>query len=94
MMTAVSAGAKVRPAKISAASPAWCNARYPPSPRTHAQDSGLPSEPLVVFSLWFLVFAAAVGALGRRGARWLDTGFEVLGRIDNSDVRGCNLMVE
>ncbi len=33
----------------------------------------------------------ATGDLGRLNA---DGGFEVIGRFDNSDIRGCNLMVE
>ncbi|NJL76366.1 MAG: long-chain fatty acid--CoA ligase [Saprospiraceae bacterium] len=28
------------------------------------------------------------------GKRWQDGSFEILGRVDNSDLRGCNLMVE
>ena len=28
------------------------------------------------------------------GKRWQDGSFEILGRVDNSDLRGCNLMLE
>lgn len=40
------------------------------------------------------IFSCSFLATGDLGKRYSNGSFEVLGRFDNSDIRGCNLMIE
>jgi hypothetical protein len=77
------------------------NFKCPPWMRVLARDSndpflvGMVNKPggLNVIDLANL-HAIAFIETGDMGRVWLDGSFEVLGRLDNSDIRGCNLLAE
>lgn len=66
--------------------------RDPEDPLSVIEKSGTPGGINVIDLANFNSCSfIATGDLGKLHA---DGGFEVLGRFDNSDIRGCNLMFE
>ena len=74
--------------------PPWMKViiRDPQDPLTYYQKPGLTGGINIIDLA--NVYSCSFIATGDLGKVHEDGGFEVLGRFDNSDIRGCNLMVE
>ena len=60
-------------------------------PLSYAANEKTGGVNVIDFANYYSCSFIATSDLGKVYA---DGGFEILGRFDNSDVRGCNLMVE